>query len=475
MGEGGPASGRVSLLRGSGRVSLLPGIVAVLTFGTCLSAEAQATGPSSAVADTLTLERAVGVALERSPDVRAAAARADGAAADQRAAWGTLLPTATANATFSRADFRTVTFPAPEGSSERLDVPLESVRKGSSQGVNLRWDVLQGGRWLSGPREGAATRRAASLRLSAVERRTTAAVKRAYYEALAADRLAAVAERQLEERRRDLEVARRRYEIAAAERTDVLGAEIEVGTAELALLEARDAAEAARRALQAEMGVDPDETGSAVLREPPAPPSAEAAEALDVNALVERALATEPEMAALEAEVQAAAAAGWTARSRYLPDLSLSLGVQRSESLGPDGRFFVLVPSNRTTSFSLLASWTLFDGFQREREMAAAGMRERVAQADRTARVLVLGKEVRDMAEEVRSRSRRLALRERTVQLAERRVEMARERYRLGGIDYVQLLSAVDQLTQAERALTRERYDLLKAWADLEERVGDVF
>ncbi len=450
-------------------------MAAGLTFAAALRAGAQAPESHPLPADTLTLERAVAVALARSPEVRAAAARADGAAADQRAAWGTLLPTATANASFSRADFRTVTFPAPEGSSERLEVPLESVRKGSSQGVTLRWEVLQAGRWFSGPREGAAARRAASLRLTAARRRTAAAVKRAYYEALAAYGLAAVAERQLSERRRDLEVAQRRYEIAAAERTDILGAEIEVGTAELALLEARDAAEAARRALHAEIGLDPEEAPRAVLREPPGPPPAEAAEALDVEALVERALATEPELVALEAEAEAAAAAGWTARSRYLPELSLSLGYQRSESLGPDGRFFVLDPSNRTTSFSVLASWTLFDGFRRERETAAAGVRQRVAQADRTRRALALEKEVWDLAEEVRSRSRRLTLRERTVEMADRRVEMARERYRLGGIDYVQLLSAVDQLTQAERALTRERYDLLKAWADLEERVGDVF
>lgn len=455
--------------------ALLVGTVLQVALFTSLPTAAWPLCTQDVLPDTLALERAVAVALERSPDVRAAAARADGAAADVRAAWGSLLPTASANASFSRVDFRTVTFPAPEGSSERLDAPLESIRKGSSQGVGLRWDLLQGGRWFSGPREAAAARRAASLRLTAAERQTAAAVKRAYYEALAADRLAAVAERQLEERRRDLEVARRRYEIAAAERTDVLGAEIELGTAELALLEAHDAAQAARRALWVEMGLDPEAARPAALVDPPGPPGPEDAEALDVDALVGRALATQPELSALEAEAEAAAASQWSARSRYLPEVSLSLGLQRSESLGPDGRFFVLDPSNRTTSFSLSASWTLFDGFQRERETAVAAMRERVARADRTRRALALEKEVRDLAEEVRSRSRRLALRERTAELAERRVEMARERYRLGGIDYLQLLSAVDQLTQAERALTRERYDLLKAWADLEERVGDVF
>lgn len=457
------------------------GLAATLAAGAILSAAALAGQPApppaaqaGALADTLSLERAVAVALEGSPEVRVAVARTRDASAAERAAWGAFLPTASANAAFSRADFRTVTFPAPEGSSERLEEPLESVRKGSNLGLLLRWDLLQGGSRLMGLRESAAAERAASLRLAAAERRTVATVRRAYYEALAAERLAEVAERQLEERRRDLEVARRRYELAAVDRSDVLGAEIEVGTAELALLEARDAVEAGRRALSVAMGADPEESRTLALREPSSPPP-DAAEALDLAALVARALASEPELAALEAEAEAAAAGRWGARARYLPDLSLSFGLQRSESLGPDGRFFVLDPSNRTTSVSLSASWTLFDGFRRERETAAAGARHQVARAERARRALVLEREVRDLADEMRSRARRLRLRERTAELSERRLEMARERYRLGGIDYVELLSTADRRTQAERALIRERYDLLSAWASLEERAGDVF
>lgn len=457
------------------------GLAATLAVGVILSGESLAgqTAPppaarAEASGDTLSLERAVAAALEGNPEVRVAAARATEAAAAGRAAWGALLPSVGANAAFSRADFRTVTFPAPEGSSERLEEPLESIRKGSNLGLLLRWDLLRGGSRITGLRESAATERAASLRLAAAERRTAAAVRRAYYEALATERLAELAGRQLEERRRDLEVARRRYELAAVDRSDVLGAEIEVGTAELALLEARDAAEAARRALSVAMGTDPEESRALALREP-ASPSPDAADALDVGALVARALASEPEFAALEADAEAASAGRWSALARYLPDLSLSFGLQRSESLGPDGRFFVLDPSNRTTSLALSASWNLFDGFRREWETAAAGARHQVARAERASRALVLEREVRDLADEVRSRARRLRLRERTADLAERRLEMARERYRLGGIDYVELLSAADRRTQAERALIRERYHLLSAWASLEERAGDVF
>lgn len=431
--------------------------------------------PAAAKDDTLTLERAVAIALDRNPEVRRAAAAVDGAAAERRTAWGAFLPSVHADASFSRFDFRTHTFPAPDGSSVRLDEPLEDVRKGSSQGLWLRWELPGGGQRFVSLRETSAAARAASARLGATERQVRAAVERAYFEALARQAVAGVAERQLEERRQDLEVARRRYEIAAVDRTDVLGAEIELGTAELALLESRDAAEAARRDLYVQMGLEPEAAPGVTLREPPPAPPAEAAEALEVGPLVDGALATEPELVALGAEAEAAAAGQWTARSRYLPDLALSLGLSRSETLGPEGRFFVFDPSNRTTAFSLSAQWTLFDGFRREGEVAAASVRERTARAERARRALVLEAEVRDLVREIQTRARRLAVMERRVELAQRRLEMTRERYRLGAVDYVELLTAAGQLTDAERGLIQERYDYRKAWAGLEERVGNVF
>lgn len=427
-------------------------------------------GAPALSADTLTLDEAMGTALRRNPDVQAALARQSRAHADRRAGWGAFLPTVDGGLAFSRSSFRTVTFAAPEGSSQRLEEALAGVRKSSSQSLSFQWSLLEGGRRFAGLAQSGAATGAADRRVTAAERRVMAAVKRSYYEAVKQQRLAEVAERQLEGRRQDLEMTRRRYELAAATRADLLGAEIEVGSAELAVLEARDAAAAAVRDLGVQMGVDgvAEETP---LRDVPALPDAER---LDPAALLRHALADEPELAALRADVSAASAALWEGRADYLPNVRLGFVISRSESLGPEGSFFVFDPSNRVYSFTVSLSWNLFDGFRREQRMAQASAAHREADAQLLRRELELEKEVRDLSEEIRRRARRLEIQRRTVELARERLAVAQEQYRLGAITFFDLQNAIRDITAAERQLIQEQYDYLKAWAGLEERVGEA-
>ncbi len=163
----------------------------------------------------------------------------------------------------------------------------------------------------------------------------------------------------------------------------------------------------------------------------------------------------------------------WGARTGYLPDISLSYGLSRSETLGPEGDFFNFDLDNRARSFVVSVSWNLFDGFGRERAVAEAAASKRRAEAELLRQRLDLRTAVRNASEEIGRRAERLGIQERKLDLAAQRLELAREQYRLGTITYFDLQNAIRDLTDAELAVIQERYEYLKAWARLEERVGE--
>lgn len=444
---------------------------AEVATGGGLSAGVQAAPEERPSADTLTLDAAVRAAVAGSPDVASAQASLDAAGAARLADWGAFLPTATANASFSRNEFTTVTFQDPTGASQELPEPLTGVRKSSFQGLSFRWSLLQGGERIAGYRAGGERLEASRRRLSSAERSAAADAAGAYLEALKRQRLVEVAARQLEARRRDLEMTRRRYEVAAADRTDLVGARADVADAELAVLETREAARSSRGALRVSMGREGELPSDAVLADVEELPPAEG---LDADRLAERALSRHPELRALEAEAAAASAERWAARARYLPDVTVGYSLTRSEALGPEGSFFVLDPSNTGQGLSLGLSWSLFGGFSRREQEARSAADLRRARAQRTKRELEVEKAVRDRVEEIRRRASRLKILRRKEELARERVELAREQYRLGALDFFDLQAAVERLTGAERERIRERYDYLLAWVELERRAGDL-
>lgn len=436
------------------------------------SAAATPRAGDAAPPDTLTLTQAVRIALGEAPDLRAERANREGVAGQRPAAWGAFLPRLGADASFSRSDFTTLTFAAPEGTSRELDGPRSGVRKSSRQSVGLRWTLLDGGRRIAEWRAGGARADAARHRVSAAERATIADVRVAYIEALKQRRLVEVARRRLEARRRDLERARRRYAVADAGRSEILGARSDTLDARMTMLEARDLARVRTRALGEAMGVD---HGRLPAGAPLAPLGAlPQLVPLDPAALARRAVRSHPELDALSADVRAASSDLWAARSEYLPTVSLRYDLSRSETLGPEGSFFVLDPSNHQKGLTLGISWNLFGGFRREAEKARASADLRAARARRAKRRLELETAVRDLAAALERRRGRLVLLRRKEELARQRVEVTRERFRLGDASYLELQQVTERLAGAERDRVIERYDYLRAWAELERRTGPL-
>ncbi len=423
----------------------------------------------AAAQQVLTLEGALEMALTRSPTLESAEASAAAASSARWADWGAFLPTARANASLAATDFTNVTYLTPEGSPAIIDPPLTDNSKSSNASLSFGLGLLNPER-IANVKAGAARKDAAYLRLTAAQRTVIRDVKRSYFEALKQRRLLEVAERQLDARRVDLEVTQDRYRIAAASRSDLLGAEIDASDAELRVLQTEDALGAAVRALQVQMA-DPVsiEAGLVTLVEVDRVPDADL---LDVSSLVRAAHQSNPSLAALLKDESAAKQDLWAARATYLPQIDLGFVFGRGLQLGRDQSLFEFSPANTSTSFQIIGSWSLFEGFERKRQTAAADERVTRARSDWTAGALQLDKDVRDLVQEIQRRDQRLEILERNRILADERLELAREQYRLGSIPYFNLQQAIDRTTQAEQSLFTERYDYLIRWADLEEIVG---
>ena len=422
-------------------------------------------------ADTLRLQEALSAALQGNPDMRSARAAASAEHAARWADWGAFLPEVSASARFSRSRRTTFSFEQPAGTPEQREAAVISEVHGVSQGLSIRWRLLEGGRRFAELEAGADRARAAELRLSAAERQAVAEVKVAYFQALQAQRLRAIARRQLRSRREELERARQRFRIAAIDRSDLLGTRGQVREAELQLLEARDRARVTLRDLAVAMGAPGRLEGRPALDEPPLPPDASR---LAADSLVNRAMGGHPELRALEARISAASADVWGERSSYLPTISLGYTTSRSERLGPEGQLFNLDPRNRSSSLSLSATWQIFAGFQRREQNARRSAARDRRRAERSRRRLEIERTVRDLTSEVKGRQRRLRILERRLEVARERLRLTGERFRRGSVSFLELQAAIRERTGAERRLVREHCAYLGAWARLERWTGPL-
>ena len=444
------------------------GLAAALVFGFSAVGVAAQEG---ALPDTLSLDRALSIALERSPDVRSALAAADAAGANRRAAWGSFLPTASVSLNLSRNHFTKTTFVSDQGTSEILPEPLSSTSQSAGQSLGLNWTVFDRGRRFADLKQQGASVRAAQRRLDDSRATVELVASVAYYQALQAQRLLELTERQIADREQELDIARRRYEIAAVERVDVLAAENALLDAQVSLLTSRREAETRRRELAVAVGLPPDAGPRTVLRDIETLPDAGS---LRPAAVVERVMSHDPEILQLDAERAAASAGLWSARSQYLPTIQASLSWSRGQAFGPDESFFQFDLGDTGRSFGISASWNVFDGFQREAANAQASSQKRQAEETLRRRRFEIERDVLRYLDEIAQLDETLELAERSFAIAEERLNMTRQMYQNGTIDFTALQQAVSQVTVAERQLIDLRYNYLIAWANLEQFGGDA-
>jgi outer membrane protein TolC len=287
----------------------------------------------------------------------------------------------------------------------------------------------------------------------------------AYWSLVAARESARVLAESIASYEADLKQVRDRAEVGMAARGDVLSVEVDRDRAELARIEAENAAAVANEDLVRLLALPP---GSRV--EPTEPVLGAAVGAEPVAALVARAADARPEIASLRARVAAGDGRTKAAGADRRPRASMNAGFDYAR---PNYRTFPLTDEfDDSWSVGLNLTWRVFDGGRTSARVARAqaetdATRHRLAELERQVRL-----EVTSRALDLQTAREALGVADRTLVSAQESLKVAQDRYREGLIPASELLDAQSRTLRAGLDRTEAAARLRQARAGLDRAVG---
>jgi outer membrane protein TolC len=424
-----------------------------------------ATHAAAQDAPVLTLQEAVRQGVAASPAIQEARAAHRTAGATRYEGWGRLLPSVSLQAGVLQTGRlqRTVGDPI---TGDIVSLPDSLIRLRSSYGtsalLSATWEVANPTTVLQ-LRAARAEASAADHTLQNARARVAAQVTLAYLDALEAQALLELRVAERDRAAELLRIAEGRLAVGSVPELDVLQARLAVGDAELAMMEAQTAADAARLGLREHLGAGADVPAALaqpVLPDPASLPSEEE--------LRRRVVDESSELAALRAGRSAAALARTAERMRLIPTVSVWAQWERSE-FGDTRDALTLQPRNELGIYGVDFRWNLFE--QPGSRLAArqrTGAAVQAADARLAVRRASLAREVEIAAGTMR---RMALLQERAAAnlvLAARQREQASERYRVGVAPIVERMQAEGLAREAERQAVAARFAPLRALAQLQ-------
>ena len=467
---------------------------------------------------TLTLEEALALARRNNPDYLTQ--QNDAAVADWtvRAAYGALLPGASASTSFGWQGAGTPRFGIFTGEDVGIGRTTSYYSSSYSLGLNYR---LSGSNLLA-PRQERASRRATLASIAAAAATLDAAVTQQYLAVLRAQDGVALARQELERAEQNLRYAEARVEVGAAIALETKQAQVEVGRARVALLQAENLVQTELLRLMQQLGVTVDRavrltTTFSVMELP-----------WTQEQLVAMALEQNPQLRSANAREDASETSVRMARSAYLPSLNLSAGwsgfareaansdfvveqardqaaaqVANCQALNElsarlvsplpgtpaDCSAFALTPqqaarvresndvfpfefTREPLSVGLSVSLPIFQGFSRELQIEEAKALAADARYRVRAEELRLRTEVGTGWQTTTTALQTVALEESNRQLAAEQLEMQRERYRLGLASFLELQDSETVKARADRDYLNAVYAFHVALSQLEAAVG---
>jgi outer membrane protein len=406
----------------------------------------------------LSLEEAIRMAQRNSPDAIQAEGTERTSKAARVSAIGAIMPSASLSAG------RTIQF---GGGQTRINQNGEQVTVASdpvnSTGLNLNMTLFDGGQRLYNLRTTKSQIEAAEANRVAVKYNVALNVKQQYYAVLAAIESEDAARFQMAQATEQFKTSIAKVRAGVATRSDSLRGVIQVGNAQLALINAQSSKEAADASLTRLVGSEvPVTADPASIQENLAalPDSAELA------ALAKNGPAVEQARANLDAAEESRKAS----KATYLPSLSASYsrsgsGTDKRFGLGDDPFSY-----NGRLSFSL--SYPIFNNFQREEQVVRAKVAEVNAQATLRDTQLAAQESLTQNIGALRSASQRVAVQVASVAAAEEDVRVQQQRYNIGASTLLDLITSQAALATAQQALIQARYDYRIARAQLEALIG---
>lgn len=174
-----------------------------------------------------------------------------------------------------------------------------------------------------------------------------------------------------------------------------------------------------------------------------------------------------PDLASSEAQLQAASADVYAARTALLPSAQLSANMGRSAS-----ELFSLNPATQTAGWSVSLAQTIFAGGRVKNQVRLSESRRVELVEQYRKAILTALQEVDDALNRTSITATQEANQQQIVVQAERSLKLVEARYREGSGDLLSLLDAQRSLFQAQDSLLQQRLARLKAAVDLYKALG---
>jgi outer membrane protein TolC len=409
--------------------------------------------PGAAQQLEVTLPEAIRRALEVQPAVVQAQGAQRTAGAGERSAFGAFLPTLTASG--SSNDQSPNRFNTSTGQLVVAQTPTSYTG-----GLTLSLDLFDGVRRFASRNAAAATQDAADAGFANQRYQVTFTTEQLFFTALANEELVRVAQSQLQRTKEELQISVNKFLAGAATRSDTLTSTVDLGNAQLALLQAQANLATAQANLGRQIGVTQPARAVPDSALPPLP---------DTTALRREASDSSPQVRQAEAQRRAARSQVTVTQGEYWPTLSASYS---------NGYTGLSAPWTSTSGYSnnwalrFSLSWTLFNGFTREADQVTAAVQRDVADAQAAdTRRLASAQLTQDLAALFTAHAQMRITAANVVAAAEA-LRVQQERYRLGAATLLDLLTAEANMAQAEVSQVQARYNYLTARAQVEALVG---
>lgn len=391
-------------------------------------------------------------------------------------------------------------------------------------GYSVNFGMTIDGNTIFGVPQSRANRTATEARIDAAEFNLESVVALQYMQVLRTMEGVDVAQRQLDRAQQNFQIVRTRVETGAAAGTEGTQAEVDLGRAEVALIQAQRDLRQARLLLQEQVGVPIDEDVRLISGFEVFEPD------FDIEELMQYAMELHPSLRSFRAQESASrAAARQASTSQYLPSLNLSATIagqaqeatsteyvlnqvqrqitsQRSncqflnaleggiaggipdyqmqdcsqfmvtpemeqDALAQNSAFpfgFQEVPMTMRLSVSL----PIFTGFTRERQVSQLNNQAEDAEHARRAEELRLRTMVTNTYDNLISAYQVVQAEGRNRELAEEQLLLQQRRYALGAADLLLLMDAQTSVSTAERDYLNALYDFHYNLIALEAAVG---
>ncbi len=292
------------------------------------------------------------------------------------------------------------------------------------------------------------------------------AAQLAYWESVRLAASVEVARAQEERAARLLDDTRALFDAGMAVKADVLAASERIASARLQLVVARAQADDAGARLASILQLDPGDTvepADSLSGPLPAAPA-------DARALLERALADRPELAASAEQIAALRARREVAGAQARP--SVGAAAQLDYGL-PNARYFPLQDKWKDSwSVGVQAGWTVFDGGKARADVATVAFNERAAAHDRAELERRITLEVANGRRDLEAALAAVDAADAARAAAAERETAARDRHAAGLAAMSEILDAQAQLAAADQQLVNARAGSWTAAATLARAVG---